>query len=100
MNKPLTPAEIAAEGGTVGGCWESYCRHVLRASLAAVGMPRTATDFEKGARLDYYAGSAAVFMILRAKFAQGIPPTANVLIELEREVMAFLEATRQRGLDA
>lgn len=90
------PAEEAAEQGTVGACWDSYLEYVVRETLRLAGLPPNAAEYERGSRLDFYAGAACVFQILRAKFERGEAPSGTVMVDLEKEVALFLaEGPRQ-----
>lgn len=84
------PAEVAAQVGTIEACWESYRDHVVLTTLALSGLPPDAAQYEHGCRLDFYAGAASVFQILRAMFEAGKPAGGQIMIDLETEVCVFL----------
>ena len=91
------PAELAAQVGTIEACWVGYLQGVVLATFNLVGMPPNKAEYLHGAKLDYYAGAAAVFQILREKYKRGDSPTGRIMIELEQEVAAFLVAQQPRA---
>lgn len=94
MTDNKAPAEVAAQVGTVEACWDSYRDNVVLTTVQAIGLPPNADEYVKGARLDYYAGAAAVFQILREMYEAGKPPTGRIMVTLEAEVAAFLVSTQ------
>lgn len=86
-----TSAEKAAEQGTVGACWDGYRDNVVRETVRLVGLPRSDADHEHSSRMDFYAGAASVFQILRAMYSRGVPPSGRILADLEDEVTTWLE---------